>query len=479
MKITENLEINIDLIKKQLPVDKSFDIVGRPLKIGNASAYILFIDGFAKAEAMIHVMKGLQGVTDESGEAARALLLQSIPYIEAAMTDDLDDAIEQVLMGQVALFVDGDKNAVVIDAREYPAREPSQSEIEKVTRGSRDDLVETLIFNTALIRRRVRDRGMTFEITNVGEISKTDVAIGYIEGQVDHDLLKKVKKRLDEIDIHALTMGEKSLEELLVKKKWYNPMPQFRISERPDTIAAHLMEGHIILLVDASPTALIIPSTFFYFTQYVEDYYQAPIVGNLTRFIRSVAILVSLLLVPLFLLMVTYPDQTPEIFRPLIPTDESETTVFIQVIILEFGLELLRLSSLHTPTNTESAFSIIGGLILGDFAVSMGILLPDSIFFTVGATIATNAIPNPEFGNAMKVFRWFLTLGTGFFGIWGFAAALIIEVLIMASTKSFDDKHKYFWPLIPFNGEALRHIMFRYPLMKREGRWENKGNRRK
>ena len=167
MKITENLEINIDLIKKQLPVDKSFDIVGRPLKIGNASAYILFIDGFAKAEAMIHVMKGLQGVTDESGEAARALLLQSIPYIEAAMTDDLDDAIEQVLMGQVALFVDGDKNAVVIDAREYPAREPSQSEIEKVTRGSRDDLVETLIFNTALIRRRVRDRGMTLDRKSV------------------------------------------------------------------------------------------------------------------------------------------------------------------------------------------------------------------------------------------------------------------------------------------------------------------------
>lgn len=474
MSISTNLTDNIRQIKQLLPVDKSFDIVGREIDVGESRGYLLFVDGFAKDEAMIHVMKGLQAVKNEKSDTARKLMLKDIPYIEAALSSDFGAIVDAVLSGQIALFTDGDGECVLIDAREYPARAPSESHIEKVTRGSRDDLVETLVFNTALIRRRIRDSGLTFEIKNVGEMSKTDVAIGYIESQVDHALLKKIRKRIDDIDIHALTMGEHSLEELLVKRRWYNPMPQFRISERPETIAAHLMEGHIVILVDTSPTALIIPSTFFYFTQYVEDYYKAPIVGNITRALRFLAVIVSMFLVPLYLLMVAYPEQTPQLFSALIPTDESETTVFIQVVVLEIGLEFLRLSSLHTPTDTESAFSIIGGLILGDFAVSMGLLLPDSIFFTVGATIANNCIPTPEFGDAAKVFRWFMILGTGLFKIWGFTASLIIVVLIVASTKTVDGSHKYFWPLVPFDFGALKHILFRYPLMRREDKWECK-----
>ena len=474
MNVDLSLKENIKQIKKLLPVDNSFDIVGRDIDIGGTGGYILFVDGFAKDEAMIHVMKGLQGVSGDVSESALELMLKDIPYIETEVQTDLVKAIDAVLSGQVALFVDGENRAVLIDARQYPSREPSESHIEKVTRGSRDDLVETLVFNTALVRRRLRDRGLTFEITNVGDMSKTDVAIGYIESQVDKQLLKKVRRRINDIDIHALTLGERSLEELLVKRRWYNPMPQFRVSERPDTIAAHLAEGHIVILVDTSPTAIIIPSTFLYFTQYVEDYYKAPIVGNVTRFIRILAILVAIFLLPLFMLMVNYPDQTPQLFRVLIPTDESETNVFVQVIILELGLELLQLSSLHIPTNTESAFSIIGGLILSDFAVSMGLLLPDSIFYTVGATIATNCIPNPELGDATKIFRWFMTICTGFFGIWGFGASVIIVLLIVGSTKTVDEKHKYFWPLIPFDGGALKHMLFRYPLMKMESKQGNK-----
>ena len=473
MYVSKNLSDNIKYIESALPLEKSFDIVGRPINIGKTKGFFLFVDGFAKDDVLVHVLKRVQDASSNGEFTADKLLMEDIPYTEAKSTDDIDNAINMVLCGQIAVFVDGAAAAVLIDARQYPSRDPSESHIEKVTRGSRDDLVETLVFNTALIRRRIRDRGLTFEITTVGEISKTDVAIGYIDGQVDHSLLKKIKKRIDDIDIHALTMGEKSMEELLVKKRWYNPMPQFRVSERPDTIAAHLMEGHIVILVDTSPTAIIIPSTFFYFTQYVEDYYQAPIVGNITRFVRFTAILIALFLVPLYLLLATYPMQVPSIFAPLIPTGESETAIFIQVIILEFSLRLLEMSSLHTPTNVESAFSIIGGLILGDFAVSMGMLLPDSIFFTVSSTIATNCIPNPEFGNAVKVFRWLMILGTGAFGIWGFLVSLAVIVLIVASTKSIDEKHKYFWPLIPFDFGALKHILFRYPLMKRERKWES------
>lgn len=474
MEISKSLSQNIKSIESVLPVQKSFDIVGRPVDIGGDKGYILFVDGFAKDDAMIHVLKGLQGAKSSGGLNAENLVLQIIPYIEAVTETELDNIINQVLAGQIAVFIDGDKSAVLIDARTYPSREPSESQIEKVTRGSRDDLVETLVFNTALIRRRIRDKGLTFEISNVGTMSKTDVAVGYIDGLVDEKLLKKVKAKIKNIDIHALNMGSRSMEEILMKKKWYNPMPQFRISERPDTLASHLMEGHIVILVDTSPTAIIVPSTIFYFTHYIEDYYQAPLVGNVLRSIRIFAIFLALFLVPLYMLMANYPNIVPQFIAPLIPNGASETSIFIQVIILELGLEMLELSSLHTPTNTESAFSIIGGLILSDFAVSMGLLLPDSIFFTVGSTIAGNCIPSPELNNAVKIFRWFITLGTGFFGIYGFLATLIITILIVASTKTLDEKHPYFWPLIPFNKDALKHLLFRYPLMKRENKVANK-----
>lgn len=474
MKITANLDENIKQIKHLLPVDKSFDIVGRELDIGEQRGYLLFVDGFAKDEAMIHVMKGLQAAKSDVSDTALKLMLKDIPYIEAVLEDELETITDMVLSGQVAIFVNGAQKAVLVDAREYPSRNPSESHIEKVTRGSRDDLVETLVFNTALIRRRIRDNSLTFEIKNVGTMSKSDVAIGYLGSKVDKSLLKKVKKKIDSINVHALTMGERSLEECLLKKHWYNPLPQFRISERPDTIAAHLMEGHIVILVDTSPTALIIPSTIFYFTHYVEDYYKTPLVGTVTRFLRFLALLVALFLVPLYLLMTCYPDQTPEFFRVLVPTDQSESTIFTQIVLLELFLELLSLSSLHTPTDIESAFSIIGGLILGDFAVSMGLLVPDSIFYAVASAVSTNCIPNPELGDAIKIFRWFITICTGFLGIWGFTASLVIVALIFIFTKTLDGTHKYFWPLIPFNGKELKRILFRYPLASVTQKSENK-----
>ena len=464
MKISTDLSQAIKDIESILPVKKSFDIIGRDLDLGNTKGYLLFIDGFAKDSIMIHILKELQKLKDTDSKKAQSLFLKNVPYIEVITSGDMDTVLSAVMAGQLALFVDGDSEAVLIDAREYPAREPSESNIEKVTRGPRDDLVETIIFNTALIRRRVRDYNMTFEIKSVGKMSKTDVAIGYIGGKADEKLLQKVRDKLDSIDVHALTMGEKSLEELFVKKKWYNPMPTFRMSERPDTIAAHLMEGHIVLLVDASPTALIIPTTLWYFTQYVEDYYQTPISGTLTRAIRFIAIPFSLFLVPLFMLLCLYPENAPQIFKTFYPEQQGEVSLFVQLILLEFGLEVLRLSSLHTPHSMEAAFSIIGGLILGDFAVTMGLFIPDTLFFAVAGTITNHCIPNPELANAVKVFRWFLLLLTGFFGIWGFGAGFVVMTLILVTTKTFDESHPYLWPVIPFNWRAFKHLAVRYPL---------------
>lgn len=468
MKISTNIEETKLLIKEKLPVKKSFDVILRELTVDNKKAFILFIDGFVKDTIMVHVMKELQKVSDEKDDTARKIFLQNIPYTEVCVEGDFDKVITEVLSGQVALFVDGNDSAVLIDTREYPAREPSESHIEKVTRGARDDFVETVIFNTALVRRRIRDPKMVFEGVKVGTVSQTDVAVGYIEDKVNKKLLNNVLNRLRSIDVPALTMGEKSLEEVLIKKKWYNPMPLFRVTERPETVAAHLLEGHIVLMVDTSPTALIIPSTLLYFTHYVEDYYQSPLVGTVTRIIRLTAIPIALLIVPLFLLLVRYPTSDFNFFKFLIPSEIGEISFFSQIIFVEFWLEVLRLSSLHTPTSTESAFSIIGGLILGDFAISMNLLVADTILYCVASAICNHCIPNPELANAIKVFRWFLILMTGLFGIVGFIIGIISELAVVASTKTLDKQKGYLWPLIPLNIKALNHFLIRYPLAKFE-----------
>lgn len=471
MYVSADINKNLDYVNEILPVKKSFDIITREILVDKKKAFILFVDGFIKDTIMVHVMKELQKVDDETEDSSEKIFLKNIPYIEVSIENDLNKIITDVLSGQLALFVDGNDSVVMIDTREYPAREPSESHIEKTTRGARDDFVETVIFNTALIRRRIRDPHLVFEAIKVGNISKTDVAVGYLQDKVDKKLLNKVTEKLKSIDIHALTMGEKSLEEILLKKKWYNPLPLFRVSERPETVAAHIMEGHIVLIVDNSPTALILPTTLLYFTQYVEDYYQTPIAGTFTRLIRMLAIPVAHLLVPLFLLVVMYPTHSLNIAKFLIPEQVGEISIFVQILFIEFWLEVLRISSLHTPANMESAFSIIGGLILGDFAISMNLLIADTILFTVASTLANHCIPNPELKNAIKIFRWFLIVTTGLFGIFGFVIGLLIELFVIFSTKTFDESHPYLWPIIPFNFKALKNFLIRYPLAK----YENKG----
>ena len=454
-------------IKTVLPIEKSFDLIFREITVDKKRAFMLFINGFINDGVMVHIMRELQKANNER-ENIRKIFLKNIPCGEVTQEYDFDKVIIAVLSGLAAFFVEGEKSALVIDIREFPSREPSESMIEKVTRGARDDFVETIVFNTALVRRRIRDKRMTFEMVKVGKVSQTDVAVGYIDNKVDKKLLESVLKKLKSIDIPALTMGEKSLEEVLIGKKWYNPMPVFRVTERPESVAAHLIEGHIVLMVDTSPTALIIPSTLLYFTHYVEDYYQAPLVGTITRFVRLLSIFTAHLLVPLFMLLVAYPHSDYNLFKFLLPEESGEITIFAQIVFVEFWLEVLQLSSLHTPTNTESAFTIIGSLILGNYAIDMGLLVPDSILFAVSSAICNHCIPNPELANAVRIFRWILIVATGFFKIYGFLIAWAVEMVIIATTKTLDNQKGYLWPLIPFNFEALKHFLIRYPLAKFE-----------
>ncbi len=462
MALSSNLNETIQSVKTELAIDKSFDIVGRDITVGSKNAYLVFIDGFAKDQILLFILERLQNLKEEeiSVDTIKKLIQTDIAYIEVDTFNSLEPMKTSVLSGGAALFIDGQNEGILLDVREYPVRGPQEPDLEKVTRGARDGLVETIIFNTTLIRRRIRDPELIFELKTVGSQSKTDVAVGYIDNVVDHKLLDELKRKLDEIDINALVMAEKTLEELLIKKKWYNPLPQVRFTERPDVVAAHLLEGHIAIIVDTSPSVMLLPVTIFHFTQHAEDYYQNPLVGTYLRWIRFFAMFLAFIISPLWLLLVYNQSALPSWLAFIGPKKIGHIPLFIQFILLEFGLDFLRTASIHTPNTLSTSLGIIGGLILSELAVKVGWFVPETILYMAIAGIGTFSSPSIEFGMAIRIFRLFLIISTGLFKTIGFFVGLIIVLAIICTTKAFGNQ-SYLWPLIPFDKKSLWKYVFK------------------
>lgn len=479
-KLTKDIKLNKEIIKQRLPIKKSFDVIGRELILADyLEAYLIFIDGFAKDDIMLWILQVLQGLKKEdlSTDIISTLIKKRIGYIEVETFTDLSQMDALVLAGAVSLIIDGQEEGLIIDAREYPVRSPEEPDLEKVSRGSRDGLVETIIFNTALIRRRLRDPNLIFEIKSVGKRSKTDVVIAYLKDEADEKLLKEIQDKIDQIDVGALVMAEKTLDELLIKKHWYNPFPLTKFTERPDVIAAHLMEGHIAIIVDTSPSVMLLPVTLFHFTQHAEDYYQNVTVGTYIRWVRFIGMISALIIPALWLLLVYNKEFLPESLQFLGPKETTSIPLFVQLIILELGLDLLRISSIHTPSAMTTSLGIIGGLMLSELAINVGLFIPETVLYLVLAGIGTFATPSLEFAMAIRIFRLMLLLMTGLFGIWGFAGTLIYIFILALTTKPLKNGKRYTWPLIPFEAKPLAHILIRMPIPKIGGKCKKKSKK--
>lgn len=475
MNITQNLSQNIELLKQRLPIGTSFDILTRDLYFGDQKVYWIGMDGFAKDDILQNLTSNLQypGFTkDNTIDDLLNYVAAKIGYIEVDTTSDLDVIVKSILSGPSVLLFDGFDTAIILDSRTYPVRGVDEPDNEKVSRGSRDGFVETIVFNTALIRRHIRDPRLTFEMKTVGQDSKTDVVVSYIDGVCDPDLLSKLKKQIDELDISSLVVGAKSLEELLIPKKWYNPLPQVRYTERPDVAASHLLEGYILVIVDNSPTVLILPTNFFLFTQNTEDYYQNPLIGNYLRLLRSCSMLVSLFLMPLFLLLGSHPELLPASVEMLQTEDLGPVKLFIYVIIIELGLDLFKYTSSSAPSGLGGSLGLIGGLVIGDVAIKLGWASSEVIFYGAVTALATLGTTSIEFGYALRMYRWVLILLTGFFGLWGFIGGIILVLISIATTKAYGGT-SYLWPLIPFNGKALSSLLFRHPVPEVQNKKKN------
>lgn len=366
----------------------------------------------------------------------------------------------QLLAGISCLFIDGFDICMTIDCRTYPARSVGEPEKDKVMRGSRDGFVETLIFNTALIRRRIRDPKLTMEILTAGESSHTDIAICYMEGRQDKDLLEKVKGRIQTMKVDALTMNQESLAECLYPHKWYNPFPKFKFSERPDTAAACILEGNIVILVDNSPAAMILPSSVFDIIEEADDYYFPPITGTYLRLSRMATAVLCLLLTPTWLLLMMNPGFIPPWLEFVQLADPYYVPLIWQLLILEFAIDGLRLAAINTPNMLTTPLSVIAGIVLGEYSVKSGWFNSETMLYMAFVTVANYSQSSFELGYALKFMRVLILILTSLFNVWGYVVGVVLSICAIVFNKTIAGK-SYIYPLIPFQWKELKKRFLR------------------
>lgn len=457
---TTDYNTNLQIISDALRSEQSFDLVKRDLIIADRKAALFFIDGLLKDDITEKILEFFyKNVKSENFKSALYFSQSAVPYVEVEVSAELKKVCTDVLSGIFALIVEGFTEVILLDTRTYPQRSTSEPDNDKVLRGSRDGFVETLINNTALIRRRIRDTNLTVKAYSVGTQSHTDIAVIYMENKVDKKLLANLDKRLKAIDVPSLTMNQQSLVEALYKNLWYNPFPKVKHTERPDTTASAILDGNIVILVDNAPSALLLPTSIFDVLEEADDYYFPPVTGTYLKLARYFITIVTVLITPLWLLALQNPDYCPEFFRFVLLDEPQNIPVFWQLILMEVGIDGLRLAALNTPNSLTTPLSIIGAIALSEFAVESGWVSMEAILYMALVTVANFTQPNFELGYSFKFCRVLLLVLTYIFNVWGFIIAFIINLVLLCTNRTLSSK-SYLYPLVPFNGkEFLRKIL--------------------
>ena len=462
--MSTSLSENMNYLNKELSVDTNFDVVYRVIKVGGRSACIYFIDGFCKDELMQKMLQYFMDIKEEEmPKDAHEMSKTSMPYVEVDLQDEWEKITYFIMSGVFALFIDGYDRCILIDSRTYPARNVSEPEKDKVLRGSKDGFVETIVFNTALIRRRIRSTELRMEMLHAGNSSKTDIVLCYMDSRVDHDFLNKIKERINQIEVDALTMNQESLAECLYKKKWYNPFPKFKFTERPDTASAQILEGDIVILVDNSPSAMITPTSIFDVVEEADDYYFPPITGTYLRLSRFLIALLTYFVTPTFLLLMKNPEWIPAGFEFIQVKDTQNVPLIWQFLILELALDGLRLAAVNTPNMLSTPLSVMAALVLGEFSVNSGWFNSEVMLYMAFVAIANYTQASYELSYAIKFMRILNLILTAMFGIWGYIAGVILFILAIVTNRTVSGK-SYIYPLFPFNLKQLSKRFIRYRL---------------
>ena len=460
---------NVRRMNELLGVPRSCDMVSRDFLIAGRRARIWVIDGYGK-DIILERMGAfwLSLVPREVGVITKMqdFADRYITFSETNVTDDVETITTSVLLGKTLLLMDGLAGGALMDAKDYPSRNVSEPADGKVLRGAHDGFIESVVPNMALLRRRIRDPHLTMESWKAGTRSRNDIVLCYLDDRADPELLDEIRQKLKKIDVRSLSMGQESVAEAIRPKQWYNPFPKVRYTERPDIAAATVMEGSVVVLVDTSPAVMLLPTSFLDFAQETNDYYFPPLIGTYLRILRLVVFVVSLFITPVWYLLVNTPGRLPEWLRFLSTPTPCALPLLWQLLLVELLIDVLKMASLNTPSSLSNSFSLLGTLILGNFAVQAKWLSPEVLVYMAFVSIASFAQPGYELGYAFKLMRLGLLLLCAWWDLWGFIAGLIVIFLLLVTCKPAVG-HGYLYPLIPFNAQAMKRLLTREPISRK------------
>ena len=455
-KISTDLYENTRQLYEQLRANQNFDMIFRPVQVGECRACMYFINGFVKDEVLEKLLEFFYSLTaDDLPESSEELTQNQIPYGDVHLLTNLDDMQHAILAGMACLLIDGYDACFTIDCRSYPMRSVSEPDKDKALRGSRDGFVETLVYNTALIRRRIRSKDLIMELYQVGETSQTDIALCFMAERADEQLVENLRQRLQNLKVDALPMNQESLAEVLYKGKWINPFPKFKYTERPDAAAASILDGKVVILIDNAPTAMIMPATLLDILEEADDYYFPPITGSYLRISRLIIAVLTLFLTPLWLLLLEHPQWIPAGMEFIQVEGTIHIPVIWQLLFLEFAIDGLKLAAINTPNTLSTPLSVIAGIVVGEFAVQSGWFNSEAMLYMAFVAIANYTQSNFELGYALKFMRLMLLILTEFFALPGFLVGSILVCLFIGTNKTVSGK-SYLYPLLPFSGKQLK-----------------------
>ena len=459
MSLSLSHTANVSLLASRIRAKESFDIIERHLRVAGEDVCFFYIDGFTKDSEMQRLMQYLlsQKVLTDAHS-----LVSSLPYIEVELGGDVDRIVTAVLSGQTALICSAfPLESILIDARTYPARGTEEPNTDRVMQGAHDGFVETLVMNTALIRRRIRDPRLTMRHFDLGGASHTDVVMCYMKGVADDELVMELTKKLERIRPTGVCLGYQSLAESLIRRGWYNPFPKIRLTERPDTASAQLLEGSVLIICDTTPQVMILPTSIFDYLEQTDDFYFPPLTGTYLRIVRLTMLLLSMMVTPVWYLCVEYADTLPHYLSFLVPDEPGALPIILQLLLVEVAIDGLKIASMNTPDMLSNSLSVVGALLLGDFAVGVGWVCEDVILYMAFIAISGFAQQNAELGYAFKFIRVVTLILTWLLGVWGILAGGVIFVLLVATNVTISGSFHYLYPLLPFCPRTLKKLVFR------------------
>ncbi|WP_053982945.1 spore germination protein [Niameybacter massiliensis] len=443
----ESLDKNIDNITYLFK--NCTDVVKREVNIGMLTPiriYGVYIDGMVNRDVLENFFlsriidyKNLNGERiPMTGPKTQIIMDHFSATFDIREAQNMDQMVSGILSGDAAIFIDGEKKGLIIACRSWPVRGVGAPETEAVVRGPRDGFVETIRFNTALIRRRIRDTKLKVEMTSVGTRSRTDIAIMYMEDIVRPELVEEVKTRLEKYKIDGVF--DSGYIEQLIEDSWKSPFPQTQSTERPDKVASSLMEGKVAIVVDTSPFVIVVPTTLNTFYQASEDYYQRWQIMSFTRILRYIVSFLSFSLPGLYIATINFhPAMLPTSIAVSLAASREGIVLasVMEMLVMEMAFELLREAGIRLPGPVGHALGVVGGIVIGQAAVDAKLISPMIVIIVAITAVATFAIPDYGLTAAYRLLRYIFLFICALFGLYGYLIAFILLLAHLSSLESF------------------------------------------